>query len=72
MRIPLALAAAGLALAGLAPAAHATCMPPQEDKLTGITVTSCSPPGGPVTTTVCFRDLVCYSYTTGEGPGGGS
>lgn len=71
MRIPLALAAAGLALAGLAPAAHATCME-REDRLTGISTTSCSPPGGPVTTTICFRDLVCHSYTTGEGPGGGS
>ena len=69
MRIPLALAAAAFAVAGLAPAAQATCMT-HYDETTGISRTYCSPPGGPVTTTVCFRDLYCYSYTTGEGPGG--
>ena len=69
MRIPLTLAAAAFALAGLAPAAEATCMT-EYDERTGIRRTTCAAPGGPVTTTYCFRDVVCHTFRTG-GPGGG-
>lgn len=71
MRALLAAAVAALTTAALAPAAHATCMY-HEDKWTGIRRTSCSAPGGPVHTTICYRDVEpCVSYTSGEGPGGG-
>lgn len=71
MRALLAAAVAALATTVLAPAAEATCMT-REDKVTGIRQTWCSAPGGPVTTTICYRDVQpCVSYTSGEGPGGG-
>lgn len=71
MRRVIALAVVAVATVSLAPSAHATCMY-REDKVTGISQTSCSPPGGPVTTTTCFRDLVCYTTTSGGEPGGGA
>jgi hypothetical protein len=68
----LALAAVLTAAAALpvSPAA-ATCMPHYYNERLQISITSCSPPGGPVTTTYCVRDI-CYSVTSGEGPGGGA
>lgn len=58
-------AAAGLLAAG--PAA-ATCMPIYHDPTNQVRIYSCSPPGGPVSTTYCVRDF-CYTTTSGGGGG---
>lgn len=69
MRILLALATAAAAVATFAPSASATCMPLYDYGV--IYSYSCSPPGGPVTTTTCNRVTGhCWSTTSGE-PGGG-
>ena len=68
MRVFLATAVAAVAMTGLAPAAHATCMPLWDAVL--FYSYTCSPPGGPATTYTCFRPTgECWSQTSG---GGGS
>lgn len=60
MRLTLALAVAAAAVAGLAPAAHATCMPLWDRG--DFYAYSCSAPGGPVRTTICHRPTdVCVT-----------
>lgn len=67
MRALLGLAVAAAAVATLAPAANATCMPLWDTVL--FYSYTCSPPGGPATTTTCFRPTGhCWSHT-GEGGG---
>ncbi|HEV2891241.1 MAG TPA: hypothetical protein VGX28_12775 [Frankiaceae bacterium] len=71
MRIALALTVAAAAVAALAPSASATCFT-REDGL-GFRYTYCSAPGGPASTTICFRDVQpCVTYSSGGGPGGGA
>jgi hypothetical protein len=61
MRLSLTLAVAAVAVATLAPAAHATCMKTW-DKGDFYSYT-CSAPGGPPRTTVCHRPTgLCFSY----------
>ncbi|HWL37179.1 MAG TPA: hypothetical protein VNQ77_13425 [Frankiaceae bacterium] len=52
-----ALAAAGF----LATPASATCMEHYDDPKTGIRIGSCAPPGGPVTTYYCVRDICVHN-----------
>lgn len=66
MRIALALTAAAAAAVTLAPPAQATCMPLWDTVL--FYSYTCSPPGGPATTTTCFRPTGhCWSQTSGGG-----
>ena len=67
MRALVALAFATASLAVLAPSVSATCME-HGDRAGVVRTTSCSPPGGPVTTTTCVLDLVCHTWTSGEDP----
>lgn len=67
--VVLALGGAALATAFATAPASATCM--ENFDYGGIVRSwSCSPPGGPVTTTTCVYD-VCWTNTSGGGGGGG-
>ncbi|HEX8004196.1 MAG TPA: hypothetical protein VF519_16025 [Mycobacteriales bacterium] len=70
MRLVLALTMAAAAVATFAPAASATCMPLYDYGV--IYSYTCSPPGGPATTTTCNRITGhCWSTTSGGGGEGG-
>jgi hypothetical protein len=70
-RALLGLAVAAVTVTAFAPAANATCM--TFENALGFRTTYCSAPGGPATTTICFRDVQpCVSYSSGGGPGGGA
>ena len=68
MRALLAAGIAAAAVASFAPSASATCMP-HYDYVVFYSY-SCSPPGGPVTTTTCNR-ITGHCWTTTSGGGGG-
>ena len=59
MRPLLLLLALGAGLFAATPAS-ATCMETFNDPKTGIRMGSCAPPGGPVTSYVCVRDVCVY------------
>ena len=66
--LALAVGAGAFATTLAATPASATCM--EHYNVQGIVRSySCSPPGGPVTTTTCVYDK-CWSRTAGEGGGG--